>query len=103
MINIRVFVSQEDFHTVSDFNIEKWYSNMLKSTPHGGSVYVGTGVMLDRVRLGHKEEEVFIEAVIFEEEIIFVTEDSQLHHWPQGMFDQWEGILARLAGWVRDE
>ena len=71
-MNIRVVVSKNDCDSISDFNVESWYKRVLEDTPEGGSILVATGTMLDRIRLAHVKEEVFIEAIIFEDKIILV-------------------------------
>ena len=102
MINIRVIITDEDRVAVADQNVEKWYKRCLEGTPHGGSIHVATITMLERLRLAHVKEEIFIEAVIFEEEIILVDKNGSLSIWPDGMLDQWEKILSKLLGWRYD-
>tara|TARA_R100001594_G_C3874639_1_gene224356 strand:- start:106 stop:402 length:297 start_codon:yes stop_codon:yes gene_type:complete len=98
-MNIRVVVSKNDCDSISDFNVESWYKRVLEETPEGGNIIVATGTMLDRIRLAHVKEEVFIEAIIFEDKIILVGENGEVTKWHEGMLDQHDCITAKLLGW----
>lgn len=84
MKNIVVIVSDNDNHAVSDWNLKKWY----ESIQDADTVFVGTTLMLNELRLGVMRGEIAPFRFVFSGVDVLCDEQGVLSNWPEGLGDQ---------------
>lgn len=83
MIKIKVVISNDDKHAVTDWNSRKWYLSLKDND----TAFVATSTMFNELRLGVRNKEIEPFNFKFNDEVISCGDKGQLDSWPNGFMD----------------
>ncbi len=86
MKTLKVILTRDASHAISDWDVEKWYQELLSSDKD--TAYVATSIMLSVIRVGVRLKEVKPFTFEYEGKVVTCLEDGQLDQWHNGLFDQ---------------
>lgn len=90
MKKIKVIISNDNKHAVTDWNARDWYLSLSD----GDTAFVATGIMFNELRLGVRLNEVEPFEFEFEGQVITCSDKGQLSEWPIRFMDQ-QGIQIK--------
>lgn len=90
MKKLKVVISSDNKHAVTDFNARSWYLSLNDND----TAFVATLTMLNELRLGVRNKEVEPFKFTFNDEVVSCGEKGQLDKWLCGFMDH-QGIQIK--------
>ncbi len=81
MQHVKVVISKDSVHAVSDWDVRAWYLNILET---GGTAYVATYIMFNELRVGVRLGEIAPFTFAYDNKEISVGVDAKLSECPEG-------------------